>query len=165
MDFKNLGENSIVHIIRKKPFLYETGTLKSKVAKQPNPYHIQPMPQSFDLVVTVNGNDEIIPGITDSMEVVDYKGSFYSSSIEGILQANDNLAQMAKTGLDEQPYYKSVAQGTENVRERLNPRYAEEKQRDRTINELQTRADAQDKKLDSILEILKEIKPKTKESI
>ena len=37
MDFKNLGENSIVHIIRKKPFLYETGTLKSKVAKQPNP--------------------------------------------------------------------------------------------------------------------------------
>ena len=115
------------------------------------------MPQSFDLVVTVNGNDEIIPGITDSMEVVDYKGRFYSSSIEGILQANDNLAQMAKTGLDEQPYYKSVAQGTESVRERLNPRYAEEKKRDRSIRSLEERQDAQDRKLDQILSRLDEL--------
>lgn len=156
MDFKNLGENSHVHIIRKKPFCYETGVLKSKVVKQQNPYQIQSAPQAFDLVITVNGNDEVVPGVTENMEVVDYKGSFYSASVEGILQANDNLAQMAKVGLEEQPYYKAVVQGTEGVREKLNPRYAEEKQRDRTIKQLEERQDKQDKKLDEILSFVRE---------
>ena len=151
MDFKNLGENSIIYIIRKKPFSYETGLLKSKVAKQPQPYQIQPMPQTFDIVVTVNGNDEVVPGISENMEVVDYKGSFYSASVDGILQANANLEQMAKAGKAEQPYYDSVLKGTEAVNEKLNPRYAADKQQTRTIEDLQARVDAQDKKLDKIL--------------
>lgn len=155
MDFKNLGENSIVYIIRKKPFLYETGLLKSKVAKQ-QPYQIQPTPQTFDLVVTVNGNDEVVPGITDNMEVVDYKGSFYSASVEGILQANANLEQMAKAGKAEQPYYDEVLKGTEGVNEKLNPRYAADKQQARTIEELQRRQDEQGKTLDKILSRIEE---------
>ena len=151
-----MGENSIVHIIRKKPFAYETGVLKSKTAKQQAPYQLQPSPQYFDIVVTVNGNDEIISGITDNMEIVDYKGSFYSTTVEGILQANENLAQMAKTGLSEQDYYKSVEEGTEAVKERLNPQYAEGKRQARTVRDLQDRVDAQDKKLDEILTFVRE---------
>lgn len=157
MDFKNLGENSIVYIIRKKPFEYLTGMLKSKVVKQQNPYQIQPMPQTFDVVITVNGSDETVPGITDNMEVVDYKGSFYSSTVEGILQANANLAQMAKAGKEEQPYYDSVLKGTEYVNETLNPRYAEEKQRDRTIKELVEHRKETDSKLDQILKFMKDL--------
>lgn len=157
MDFKNLGENSIVYIIRKKPFEYLTGTLKSKVAKQQNPYQIQQSQPTFDVVITVKGNDEIIPGITDNMEVVDYKGSFYSATVDGILQANANLAQMAKAGKEEQPYYDSVLEGTEYVNETLNPRYAEEKQRDRTIKELMEHRRETDTKLDQILAFMKEL--------
>ena len=157
MDFKNLGENSHVHIIRKKPFCYETGVLKSKVVKQQNPYQIQSAPQAFDLVITVNGNDEVVPGVTENLEIVDYKGSFYSASVEGILQANDNLAQMAKVGLEEQPYYNAVVQGTEGVREKLNPRYAEEKKRDRTIMELVEHRKETDSKLDQILKFMKDL--------
>lgn len=155
MDFKNLGENSIVYIIRKKPFAYETGVLKSKVTKQ-QLYQLQPTQQTFDIVVAVNGNDEVVPGITDNMEVVDYKGTFYSASVEGILQANSNLAQMAKTGKAEQSYYDSVLKGTESVEEKLNPRYAADKQQARTVKELQERVDAQGKKLDKILSRLDE---------
>lgn len=157
MDFKNLGENSIVYIIRKKPFSYETGLLKSKIAKQQQPYQIQPMPQTFDIVVTVNGNDELVPGITDNMEVVDYKGSFYSASVDGILQANANLEQIAKAGKAEQTYYDSVLKGTEEVNEKLNPRYAADKQQARTIEDLQKRQDEQDRKLDKILSRIEEL--------
>lgn len=157
MDFKNLGENSIVYIIRKKPFEYLTGTLKSKVAKQHNPYQIQPTPQTFDIVIAVNGNDEIVPNVTDNMEVVDYKGSFYSATVEGILQANANLAQMAKAGKEEQAYYDSVLKGTEYVNEVLNPHYAEEKQRDRTIKELVEHRKETDSKLDQILKFMKDL--------
>lgn len=157
MDFKNLGENSIVYIIRKKPFSYETGILKSKIVKQPQPYQLQPMPQTFDIVVTVNGNDEMVPGVTDNMEVVDYKGSFYSASVDGILQANANLEQMAKAGKAEQDYYDSVLKGAEAVNEKLNPRYAADKQQARTIEDLQKRQDEQDKKLDKILSRIEEL--------
>lgn len=154
-----MGANSPVYIIRKKPFQYEVGVLKSKNAKQPqqNIYLPQQAPQTFDLVITVNGNDEVVPGITDNMEVVDYKGAYYSASVEGILQANANLAQMAKAGLEEQPYYKSVEKGTEEVSEKLNPQYAENKKQAKTIRELQDRQDAQDKKLDLILSKMDEV--------
>lgn len=167
MDFKSLGANSPVYIIRKKPFLYEVGVLKSKTVKQqPNLYMPQPAPQAFDVVITVNGNDEVVPGITDSMEVVDYKGSYYSASVEGILQANANLAQMAKAGLEEQSYYQSVMAGAESVNEKLNPQYAENKKQAKTIKDLQDRQDEQGKKLDLILSRIDEVlnAPKTKTS-
>ena len=44
----------------------------------------------------------------------------------------------------------------ERMLETLNPRYADEKKRDRTIKSLEERQDAQDKKLDKILERLDE---------
>lgn len=156
MDFKNLGENGIVHIIRKKPFAYLTGVLKSKNLKQLNPYQVQPAPQNFDLVITVGGNDEVVPGIGEGMEVVDYKGSYYSASSEGILQAVANMMQMAQTGIDEQDYYHSVRNEGEKVLELLNPQYAEGKRQARIIKDLQDRTDAQDKKLDQILSRLDE---------
>lgn len=156
MDFKNLGENGIVHIIRKKPFAYLTGVLKSKNLKQANPYQVQPAPQNFDLIITVGGNDEVVPGIGEGMEVVDYKGSYYSASSEGILQAVANMMQMAQTGIDEQDYYHSVRNEGEKVLELLNPQYAEGKRQARIIKDLQDRTDAQDKKLDQILSRLDE---------
>ena len=156
MDFKNLGENDIVHIIRKKPFAYLTGVLKSKNLKQANPYQVQPAPQNFDLVITVGGNDEVVPGIGEGMEVVDYKGSYYSASSEGILQAVANMMQMAQTGIDEQDYYHSVKNEGEKVLELLNPQYAEGKRQARIIKDLKDRTDAQDKKLDQILSRLDE---------
>ena len=156
MDFKNLGENGIVHIIRKKPFAYLTGVLKSKSVKNPNPYQIQPAPQTFDLVISVGGNDEVVPGIGDGMEVVDYKGSYYSASPEGTLQAVTNMMQMAQNGIDEQSYYHSVKSEGEKVLELLNPQYAEGKRQARIIKDLQDRTDEQDKKLDKILTRLDE---------
>lgn len=156
MDFKSLGENGTIYVIRKKPFSYLTGVLKSKGVKPVNPYLIQSAPQPYDIVVNVGGNDEVVPGITDGMEVVDYKGSYYSASPEGILQAVSNLMQVAQTGIDEQPYYHSVISGGEKVFENLNPQYAEGKRQARIIKDLQDRTDAQDKKLDQILSRLDE---------
>lgn len=157
MDFKSLGENSIVHIIRKKPYRYETGVLKSKSVKQQNPYQIQTTPQLFDLVITVNGNDEVVPNITDNMEVVEYKGCYYSASVEGILQANANMAQMAHNGKNEQAYYDSVLKVSEEVKEKLNPQYAEGRRQARTIEELVEHRKETDKKLDEILSFMRDL--------
>lgn len=152
MDFKTLGDNSPVYIIRKKPFRYEVGTLKSKSTKPGNQYQVPlSTAQMIDIVLSVNGSDEIIPNVPSELEVVDYKGSFYSTTPDGILQALSTLMQMASNGKAEQSYYDSILEEGEKVKELLNPQYAEGKRQARTIKDLQDRADAQDKKLDKIL--------------
>lgn len=163
MDFKSLGDNSQVHIIRKKPFQYLTGTLKSKTAKNMNlaPYMMQTQPQTFDLVINVNGNDEIISGISDNMEVVEYKGSYYSASTNGILQAASTMVQMAKNGKAEQPYFDEVIREGEKVIENLNPEYAESKKQARIVKDLQDRQDEQGKMLKEMYSMLQKIAPKS----
>lgn len=162
MDFKSLGENSQIHIIRKKPFQYLTGTLKSKTAKNQNfaPYMMQTQPQTFDLVVNVNGSDEIVSGISDNMEVVEYKGSYYSASTNGILQAASTMVQMAKNGKAEQAYFDDVIAKGEKVIESLNPEYAESKRQARLVKDLQDRQDEQGKMLKEMYSMLQKIAPK-----
>lgn len=157
MDFSSLGENSPVYIIRKKPFQFLTGTLKAKNSKQQNPYLPPIQGQCADIVITVNGSDEILPNIPLNMEIVEYKGSYYSASPDGIQNAVANLMQQAKSNIEEHDYYQSVLNEGEKVLEQLNPQYAEGKRQARTIKDLQERADAQDKKLDKILEFMKDL--------
>lgn len=162
MDFKSLGENSQIYIIRKKPFEYLTGTLKVKTAKNQNvaPYLMQTLPQTYDIVINVNGNDEILSGVSDNMEVVEYKGSFYSASTNGILQAASTMVQAAKNGKAEQAYYDEVITKGEKLIEDLNPEYAESKKQARLVKDLQSRQDEQGKKLDDIYALLKKLAPK-----
>lgn len=159
MDFNTLGENSPVYIIRKKPFAYEVGTLKSRtpVPLQQNPYLTPNVQPTIDVVVTVGGKDEKIAGIPVGKEVIENGNNYYSVSTEGTLQAVSNLMQMAKTGIEEQPYYNSILTEGEKVVEKLNPQYAENKRQARIVKDLQDHVDRQDKKLDTILEKLNEL--------
>ena len=167
MDFKSLGENSPVHIVRKKPFVYEVGVLKSKSGlpqqmPQTNPYLAQlvqqNMPQqSFNIVVTVNGKDEVVQGIPLNGENVDYNNTYYCATSEGAMQAIANMMQMASAGKADVPYYDSILVNGEKYMEMLNPQYAEGKRQARTIEELQARQDANDKKLDSALAMLQQL--------
>ena len=146
MDFSSLGENSQIFIVREKPYKFETGILKSKTPKQANIY----MPnaqQTIDVVVSVNGNDEIIPNI----------GCYYSTNQEGAQQAISNLIQIGKNGLAEQPYYNTLVVEGEKDMEKINPQYAENRKQARAVRELQERADAQDKKLDQILAFMQDL--------
>lgn len=161
MDFKSLGENSPVHIVRKKPFVYEVGVLKSKSGmpfnQQNNPYLAmmqQNMPQKMDIVVTVNGKDETVAGIPLNGENVDYNNTYYCATSEGAMQAIANMMQMASAGKADVPYYDSILLNGEKYMEMLNPQYAAGKQQARTIEELQKRQGEQDEKLDRVLSMM-----------
>lgn len=156
MDFISLGENSRVHIVREKPYKYEIGVLKSKTQKQANPY-IPNQQQTIDVVVSVNGNDEIIPSVGSGMETVKYHGSYYSTNHEGVQQVIANLIQVGKNGLAEQQYYNTLVVEGEKDMEKLNPQFAENRKQARVVKELQERADAQDKKLDKILSFMQDL--------
>lgn len=155
MDFNSSGLNAPIHIIRKRPFDYVIGTLKSK-GNMPQSY-IMNIPQKFDLTVTVDGADENIPGVPSNIDAVEYGNSYYCLTQEAALQAVSNHMQLSNARLAERPYDEFVLSKGEEIKERLNPKYAEEKRQAKTIKDLQKRQDAQDQKLDSILSILNRI--------
>jgi hypothetical protein len=167
MDFHSLGENSVIHVVRKRPYKYLTGTLKSKGSQTTNNGNIY-MPvqvtQNIDVVVNVDGNDEVLPNIPPNLETVEYKGSYYSVSLSGIQQAIMGLVQVGKTGIDDQSYFQSLVDEGEKTLEQINPQYAEGKRQSRTIEELVRHRDETDKQLkelatqtSEVLSILREL--------
>lgn len=157
MDFNSLGENSPIYIVRKKPFQYLTGVLKSKTSKQQNPYIPQTSSQPIDVVVNVNGSDEVVPNIPQGMEAVEYRGCYYCTTLECAQQAISGLIQLGKSGIAEQPYYNSLVKEGEATMELINPQYAEGKRQARSIKSLEERQTETDKKLDAILSRLDEV--------
>ena len=165
MDFQSLGQGSPFYILRQgeKPML-DVGTVKSKSqprakfpTQTPNIMQGLQMQQVVDVVATVNGKDETFAEIPVNVEIAQRGSVMFSGSREAMLQAVDNMLQTSKKALEQVSYHKSVISESEKMMETLNPQYAENKQQARTIQDLQQRADAQDKKLDDIYSLLKKM--------
>lgn len=167
MDFNSLGTGSPFYILTKeegkKPIL-DVGTVKEKTVQQPQ-YQLQAVPNALNgmgqvsmvrIVATVNGNDKAIPDIPSNVEIAQKGNVTYSANPQAMIQAVDAFIQKSRGELERETYNKMMIKEGERMLETLNPRYADEKKRDRTIKSLEERQDAQDKKLDKILERLDE---------
>lgn len=169
MDFNSLGTGSPFYILTKhegkKPTL-EVGTVKEKVLQQPQ-YQFQAVPTAMNgmgvqqqlvrLVVAVDGSDRVIPDVPVNVEIAAKGNVTYTGSTQAMMQAVDAMMQSSKAELEREGYNRIVLAEGENFMEILNPRYAEEKQRDRTINELVEHRKETDSKLDQILAFMKEL--------
>jgi hypothetical protein len=169
MDFNSLGQGSPFYILRQgeKPML-EVGVVKSKgqprakfPTQTPNLMQGMQMQQVIDVVATVNGKDETFADVPISVEIAQRGNVTFSGSREAMLQAVDNMLQTSKKALEQVPYHKSVISESEKMMETLNPQYAENKQQARTIQDLQERADKQEKMLSDIYALVQKIAPKT----
>lgn len=179
MDFNSLGVGHPFYILQKseKPTL-QVGVIKSKSephsqyhAQQPNIFNglatMQGQNQVIDVVVSVGNSDIPFSNIPISAETATYNNgnTFVSCSREAMLQAVDNMMQVSKKTLDQMDYHKEVLTEGERMLETLNPRYKEERERDRSIRTLEERQSETDKKLDVILSKLNEVfSSKKKES-
>lgn len=169
MDFNSLGTGSPFYILTKregqKPTL-EIGTVKEKVVQQPQ-YQFQAVPNALNgmgqqpqlvrLTVTVDGSDRVIPDVPVNVEIAAKGNVTYSGSTQAMLQAVDAMMQTSKAEIDRDAYNHMVMEEGERFIEKLNPRYAEEKQRDRAIKALEERQTATDSKLDTIISKLNEL--------
>ena len=169
MDFLSLGNGSPFYILRQgdKPML-EVGIVKSKSqprakfpTQTPNIMQGVQMQQVIDVVATINGKDETFSEIPINVEIAQKGSTTFSGSREAMIQAVDNMLQTSKKALEQIDYHKSVISESEKMMETLNPQYAENKQQARTIKDLQERADKQDKKLDDIYNLLKNMNGST----
>lgn len=175
MDFNSLGAGSPFYILTKregqKPTL-EVGTVKEKVVQQPQ-YQFQAVPTAMNgmgaqqqmvrIVATIDGADRVIPDVPVNVEIAAKGNVTYTGSTQAMMQAVDAMMQASKAELEREGYNKIVLAEGERFMEVLNPRYADEKQRDRTIKELVEHRRETDSKLDQILAFMKELtNPSTK---
>lgn len=165
MDFNSLAVGSPFYILRKaeKPTL-QIGCVKTKgEAKQAYPTHTPNLLQSpslvLDVVVTVDGSDVPFNNLPTTGESTTYNGgnTFVSCSREATLQAVDAMIQTSKKALEMVDFHKVVTDEGERMLETLNPSYAEGKRQARIIKELQDHVGEQERKLDSILNILQKL--------
>ena len=169
MDFNSLGQGSPFYILTKregqKPTL-EVGTVKEKVLQQPQ-YQLQAVPNAFNgmgaqpqmvrIVVNVDGSDRVIPDVPVNVEIAAKGNVTYTGSTQAMIQAVDVMMQSSKAEIEREGYNKLVIAEGEKFMETLNPRYAEEKRRDKTIKSLEERQAATDSKLDTIINKLNEL--------
>ena len=162
MDFNTLGKGSTFYILREgnggdtSPVL-EIGSIKEKtVMPQPMQYGLN-VPQKLNITVTVDGSDRIIPDIPANIEIAQRGKETYTGNLNGILQAIDSMMARSQANLDNRDYDERVLSVGERMKEKLNPLYAKEKDRDRTIEELVNHRKETDSKLDQILAFMKDL--------
>jgi hypothetical protein len=169
MDFQSLGQGSPFYILRQgeKPIL-EVGVVKQKSqarakfpTQTPNIMQGMQVQQVIDVIATINGKDETFSEVPINVEIAQRGNVTFSGSREAMLQAVDAMLQTSKKALEQIPYHKSVISESEKMMEALNPQYAENKQQARTIQDLQERADKQEKMLSDIYALVQKIAPKT----
>lgn len=168
MDFNTIGKGSTFYILRegnggKETPVLEIGTIKEKMVKPQMQYGIG-TPQMLNITVTVDGSDRVIPDIPSNIEIAQRGKETYTGNLNGILQAIDNMMARSQANLDNHDYDKMVLHVGEKMKERLNPRYAAEKERDRTIEELVNHRKETDSKLDQILAFMKDMASPSKKS-
>ena len=146
MDFNSLAIGAPFYILRKtesKPQLI-IGTVKNKTMPQPK-YQAQAVPNVFSganipqvlsVTVSINNKDETFVELPTNIEIAERGTDTFSGSKEAMLQAVDAMIQASKKSIDMIDYHKSVLAEGEKMLETLNPRYAEEKKRDKSIVEL-----------------------------
>jgi hypothetical protein len=171
MDFNSLQVGQPLYVLQKseKPTL-QVGVVKTK-SDPKSPYQTN-QPAIFnglatmqgqnlvvDVVATIGGADIPFSNLPINAETTSYNNgtTFVSSSREAMLQGVDTMIQASKKALEQVDYHKSVLTEGEKMLETLNPRYREEKERDRSIKSLEERQDKTDKKLDTILDKLNEL--------
>jgi len=171
MDFNSLQVGQPIYVLQKseKPTL-QVGVVKTK-SDPKSPYQTN-QPAIFnglatmqgqnlvvDVVATIGGADIPFSNLPINAETTSYNNgtTFVSSSREAMLQGVDTMIQASKKALEQVDYHKSVLTEGEKMLETLNPRYREEKERDRSIKSLEERQDKTDKKLDTILDKLNEL--------
>lgn len=168
MDFNSCAAGQpfycLTKVEGKRPVL-EVGTVKEKVLLPPQ-YQLQTIPNAMNgmsqppqqvrITATFNGTDRILPDVPANVEVAQKGDITFTGSTPAMLQVIDAMAQNSKAELGRTDYNHMVLESCDEMVETLNPRYAEEKQRDRAIKALNERQDAQEKKLDKILEKLDE---------
>lgn len=141
--FSNLRANSQVYILHKDANPYvEVGSVISvsqPVPKFPVPNFMQQQEMVVDLTVNINGNTLTLQKLPASLDVADQgvNGNLVITTSREAMNAEvDALRQKSLNVINSLEYHQKVVQDCEQLLQKLNPEFAEQRQQKQEIDTL-----------------------------
>lgn len=144
--FSNLRTNSQIYILHRDTTPYvEIGqvvNVSQPRSKFQTGSYIVPQEQVVDIVVSVNGNNITLQSLPANLDVADQgtlNGSLFISTSKDAMNTEINsMRQKSLDIINSVDHHKKVIQDCEQLLQRLNPEFAEQKQQKQEIDMLKT---------------------------
>lgn len=157
--FSALSQGSLIHVLDK------TDGLKYKIGEvigvtQPNQYGGAYSPSSFinpniPIVIKakVDGEVRSFPEVPAGQSIMSYNGGnlFISETPQGIQNEVESVYKRDKQILANRDFYEKEIVQCENIMKEISPQFAQDKERDDKINNLDSKVASMESKLDKIL--------------
>lgn len=151
--FSALSQGSPVYILDKTSELeYKTGEIIGVSYPKINPYG-----NTVDLKIKVDGNIQEFNSVPSINSVVSYGNGniIISETKQGIQNEVEGILTNSRNILDNIDNYKQNIEDCENILKQLNPQFAKDKERDDRLQNLESRFDGVESKLDKIFDLIK----------
>ena len=155
-----LQQGSLVHIIDKtKGIKYLVGEVINRT--EPNPDYTNPNlsipPQSFfDLSVKVGDEKYEFKHLNSTLTTANNGSIIISENKEGLLPIVESILYNSKKIIEPEniEYHTKAVADCETIMKKLNPTFAKEKERDARIENLESKVNGMDDKLDKIFNLI-----------
>lgn len=162
--FSNLRINSQVYILHKEDTPYiEIGTVTNvttPVPKFPVTSFSTPQEMVVDVTVKINDNSVILQKLPSNLDIADQGTTMVVTTSREAMNAEvDALRQKSISIINSIDYHKKIVEDCENLLQKLNPEFAEQKQQKQEIDLLKTQMSEM---MVSMQELMAQLKEKTK---
>ena len=155
-----LQQGSLIHIIDKtKGIKYLVGEVINST--EPNPDYTNPNlsmpPQSFfDLSVKVGDEKYEFKHLNSTLTTANNGSIIISENKEGLLPIVESILYNSKKIIEPEniEYHTKAVADCETIMKKLNPTFAKEKERDARIENLESKVNGMDDKLDKIFNLI-----------
>ena len=155
-----LQQGSLIHIIDKtKGIKYLVGEVINRT--EPNPDYTNPNlgmpPQSFfDLSVKVGDEKYEFKHLNSTLTTANNGSIIISENKEGLLPIVESILYNSKKIIEPEniEYHTKAVADCETIMKKLNPTFAKEKERDARIENLESKVNGMDNKLDKIFNLI-----------
>lgn len=167
--FSNLRINSQVYILHKDSTPYiEVGSVTNvttPIPKFPVTSFSNPQEMVVDVTVRINDNTIILQKLPANLDIADQGTStgaiVITTSREAMNAEVDALRQKSLGIINSIDYHKKIVQDCEELLQKLNPEFAEQKQQKQEIDLLKTQMSEM---MSSMQELMTQLKEKTKQN-
>lgn len=163
--FSNLRTNSQLYILHKDNTPYvEVGQVVSvsqPVPRIPNTF-MAPQEMVVDIVVNIGGNNITLQKLPANFDIADQGTAngalFISTTREAMNTEISLLRQKSQDIVNSVEYHKKIIQDCENLLQRLNPEFAEQKQQKQDISNLKSQMSEM---MNSLKDLMVQLKKET----
>ena len=155
--FSALSQGSPVYILDKTSSPdYKVGEIIGVSYPKMNPYNIGPQ-NTVDLKVKVDDSIQEFNNLPSINNIITYNNGkiLISETKQGIQNEVEGILTNSRNILDNIDNYKQNIEDCENILKQLNPQFAKDKERDDRLQNLESRFDGVESKLDKIFDLIK----------